>query len=93
VHRGGKAGWLQQTREVGPGVQSVYVWSGGQHRHRIIVGDRVSVDRDGWRDKVGIYVGKDYKSGRLKIQFEQHGGALLFCFSGEVTANARAESE
>lgn len=48
----------------------------------IKVGDPVRILRDGWRDIVGMYIGK--KKGRLQIRFNEHGGALLLCLPGEV---------
>jgi hypothetical protein len=48
----------------------------------IKVGDAVTVQRDGWRTYVGMYVGK--KKNRLQIRFNEHGGALLICHPAEV---------
>ncbi len=64
-----------------------------EHRHgaqaihvqgvRVAKGDKVKIDRDGWRDKVGRYVGKD-KSNRVRVRFEEHGGAVLLCQAREL---------
>jgi hypothetical protein len=51
----------------------------------ISVGDRVGVDRDGWRDKVGTYEGKDYAKKKLRIRFDECGGALLLCYASELS--------
>jgi hypothetical protein len=51
---------------------------------KVVVGDRVGVDRDGWRDKIGTYLGKDYAKNRLKVRFDECGGALLLCYAREL---------
>ena len=70
----------QQHEEDAPKLQSAHVEGG----RRIVVGDRVSVNRDGWRDKAGMYIGKDYKRGKLQIRFDEFGGALLLCYAREL---------
>jgi hypothetical protein len=77
-----KSNWIlaQQLEENAPKLQSVHMGEG----RRIVVGDRVGVNRDGWRDKIGTYVGKDYTKGKLKIRFEEFGGALLLCYGREL---------
>jgi hypothetical protein len=75
-----------KSREVQPGFipeqPKQQVWlSGGKI---IKVGDRVSVNRDGWRDKIGVYIGKNYKRKQLKIHFEEFGGADLLCYPNEL---------
>jgi len=66
----------------GPGLGRVRL-SGG----RVIeAGARVRVARPGWFDKVGTYKGRDRRTHRLMVQFAEHGNALLFCTSDEVTA-------
>jgi hypothetical protein len=50
----------------------------------IKAGDPVRVLRDGWRDKIGMYIGKE--KGRLRIRYNEHGGALLLCQPSEVRA-------
>jgi hypothetical protein len=62
-----------------PGVQATLV-----DGHRIEVGDRVAVNRSGWIGKVGVYLGKEYPTKKLKVRFEQHGGAVLLCFWHEL---------
>jgi hypothetical protein len=71
---------LIEERPAGQGLQSAVVQNG----HRIVVGDRVGVNRGGWRDKVGMYLGKDYRTGKLKVRFEEFGGALLLCYASEL---------
>lgn len=70
-----------QLEDGAPKLQSVHVAGGSR---RIVVGDRVGVDRDGWRDKIGTYLGKDYARNKLKIQFDEFGGALLLCYAHEL---------
>ena len=52
----------------------------------IKVGDPVRVLRHGWRDKIGTYLGKDYAKKKLKIRFDECGGALLLCYVSELRA-------
>jgi hypothetical protein len=52
----------------------------------ITIGTRVRVARPGWFDKVGTYAGKDRRSQKLKVQFEENGRAMLFCERCELTA-------
>jgi hypothetical protein len=47
--------------------------------YRIIIGAEVRVSRSEWIDKVGTYTGKDRRTGKLKVQFAENGGANLLC--------------
>jgi hypothetical protein len=71
---------MMRERVEGQPQQSVHVQNG----HKITIGDRVSVNRDGWRDKIGMYIGKDYEKKKLRIRFEEFGGALLLCYAREL---------
>jgi hypothetical protein len=61
-------------------LQSVQV----QYGKKIVMGDRVSVNRDGWRHLVGMYCGKNYKKKKLEVRFEEFGGAFLLCHPQEL---------
>jgi transcription antitermination factor NusG len=71
-----------RTRQEIPEQPKQQVWLAGGKV--IKVGDTVSVNRDGWRDKIGVYVGKNYKRKQLKVHFEEFGGAELFCYPNEL---------
>jgi hypothetical protein len=47
--------------------------------HKIVIGDGAGMNRDGWRDKIGMYVGTDHEK-KLKVRFDEFGGALLLCY-------------
>jgi hypothetical protein len=89
--RRGEASWFRYASEGPGGGKQPALIRGG---HRVILGDRVAVDRDGWRDKTGIYRGKDHKHKplRIKVQFQENGGALLMCSPAEVVAVVDEES-
>jgi hypothetical protein len=53
---------------------------------RVVKGDKVQVARDGWRDKIGVYVGREPRGNRLRIQFEENGHAVLLCYPRELIA-------
>jgi hypothetical protein len=69
----------------GHGEQPVHLGGSATHT-RIVKGDRVRVDRYGWRDKVGIYAGREPRSNRVFVKFEENGGATLRCYPSELTA-------
>ena len=49
-------------------------------------GAKVTVSRPAWSGKVGTYTGKDARSGKLKVEFCEHGGAILLCEKFELLA-------
>ena len=71
---------MLREQSEGPSLQTVEV----RYGKKISVGDRVSVDRENFRDKVGTYVGRNYKRKQLKIHFEEFGGCDLLCFPYEL---------
>jgi hypothetical protein len=80
--RAQKGGASYRSEELPPGygVQTAISGDG----RRIVVGDRVMIHREGWRGKVGVYLGRDYKNKKLKVRFEEFGGALLLCHGWEL---------
>jgi hypothetical protein len=90
---GGQFKHAVKSREVQPGfvpeqpLQSVLV----RYGKKIVIGDRVSVNRDGWRYKVGTYVGKNNQRKQLKVHFEEFGGADLLCYPNELRRLAAGE--
>jgi hypothetical protein len=73
----------------GHGEQPVHTRGG--NGPRIVKGDRVTVRRDAWTGKVGIYVGREPRSKRVLVRFEENGGAVLHCYPSELTALKKEE--
>jgi transcription antitermination factor NusG len=71
---------MEAVLQDGKGLQSAIV----QFGRRIVVGDKVTVIRAGWIGRIGTYIGKDYRKGKLKIQFTEFGGTLLLCYAQEL---------
>jgi len=71
----------------GHGEQPIHTRGG--NGPRIVKGDRVRVSRDGWRDKIGTYVGREPRSKRVLVRFEENGGAVLHCYPSELIAVAK----
>lgn len=56
-----------------------------QEGHRIKIGDRACVaTRLFWKEKIGVHIGRDTRTKKLKIRFEEFGGALLLCWASEL---------
>lgn len=71
---------MMREQSDGPSLQTAEV----RYGHKIVVGDRVSVDRENFRDKVGVYVGRNYKRRMLKVHFTEFGGCDLLCYAQEL---------
>jgi len=55
-----------------------------RHGKKIVLGDKVGLDRENFRDKVGVYIGKNYKRKQLKVHFTEFGGCDVLCYPHEL---------